>query len=62
MYYNGMLLWGNAYKKHVNKILKIQWRAIRKPYQVILNLFEKYDIRDIYAMYEKELCIFMCES
>ena len=60
----GILLWGSAYKKHVDKILKIQKRAIR----IISNssylchtkpLFEKYETLDIYDIYKKELCIFM---
>ena len=62
----GILLWGSAYKKHVDKILKIQKRTI----QIISNssylchtkpLFEKYETLDVYDIYKKELCIFMYE-
>ena len=61
----GILLWGSAYKKHVDKILKIQKRAIRiisnSSYSchTIKPLFEKYETLDIYDMYKKELYIFM---
>ena len=60
----GILLWGNATKTYITKLLKIQKRAIR----IISNssylchtkpLFEKYKILSIFELYDKELGIFM---
>ena len=60
----GILLWGNATKTYITKLLKIQKRAIR----IISNssylchtkpLFERYKTLSIFELYDKELGIFM---
>lgn len=60
----GIILWGDANKEHIVRLFKLQKRAVRirnnssylchtKP------LFDKYDILNIYELYQKELCIFV---
>ena len=60
----GVILWGSANKYLLNRIFKLQKRAVR----IISNssylchtkpLFEKYNVLDIFDLYNKELCIFM---
>ena len=63
----GILLWGNANKMYLNKLYKLQKRAVR----MISNssylshskpLFEKFNILNIFQMYEKESNIFMYKN
>ena len=64
-YFNyGLLIWGNANKKYLNKLFKLQKRALR----IISNshylssskpLFAKYNVLNIFDMYKKETGIFM---
>ncbi len=60
----GILLWGNANKEWLNRILKLQKRAVR----IISNssylchtqpLFERFNLLYIHYLYKKECCIFM---
>ena len=60
----GLLLWGNANKTYLNKVYKLQKRALR----TISNssylspskpLFERYNALNIFDMYDKEAGIFM---
>jgi len=60
----GILLWGNASKECLNKVFRLQKRALR----IISNshflcstkpLFEKYNVLNVFDMYEKEMAIFM---
>ncbi len=60
----GILLWGSACYVNLNRIFKLQKRAIR----IISNssylchtkpLFEKYNVLDIFDLYSKEVCLFM---
>ena len=60
----GLLLWGNANKYHINKVFRLQKRAMR----LISNseylsptkpLFEKFNTLNIFDMYTKEVAIFM---
>jgi len=60
----GILVWGNAYKTYVQKIFKLQKRAMR----VISNshyrshaapLFSKFNITNVYDTFHLELGVFM---
>jgi hypothetical protein len=60
----GILLWGNATKECINKIFRLQKRALR----IISNshylcpskpLFEKYNVLNIFNIYHEEMAIFM---
>ena len=60
----GILLWGNANKIYLDKVHKLQKRALR----IISNssylchskpLFEKYNMLNIFQMYDKEIGVFM---
>ena len=60
----GLLLWGNANKYHINKVFRLQKRAMR----LISNseylsptkpLFEKFNTLNIFDMYTKEVAIFV---
>ena len=60
----GILIWGKAYKTCLEKIHKLQKRAVR----IISNsqfrshpahLFQKHDILDVYDSYKLELGIFL---
>ena len=60
----GVLVWGNAYKTHVEKIFKLQKWAMR----VISNshyrshsapLFNKFNITNVFDSYQLELGVFM---
>ena len=60
----GLLLWGDASKLYLNKVFKLQKRALR----VISNssylassepLFKKFKVLNIFNMYKKETAIFM---
>jgi hypothetical protein len=60
----GMLLWGNANKTCLEKVHKLQKRALRtisnSPYlSASKPLFKKYNALDIFNMYKKETGIFM---
>ena len=60
----GLLLWGNANKYLMTKILRLQKRALRtisnSPYLYPSKpLFEKYNVLNIFQMYSYELAIFM---
>ena len=60
----GILLWGKANKGYMNKILKIQKKAIRiitnSPYLCHTEpLFEKLNLLNVFDIYKKELGIFM---
>ena len=64
-YFNyGLLLWGNANKEYINKVFRIQKRAMR----TISNseylshtkpIFKKFNTLNIFDMYHKETAIFM---
>ena len=61
----GILLWGSAYKKHVDKILKIQKRAIRIISNIvltyaILNHFSKNMKPLIFMTYIRKNYVFLC--
>lgn len=60
----GLLLWGNANKEYINKLFRIQKRALR----AISNssylsptkpLFEKFNLMNIFDLYIKDSAIFM---
>ncbi len=60
----GIILWGNANKDALDRILKLQKRAVR----IISNssylchtkpLFERFNMLDVNKLYKKELSIFM---
>ena len=60
----GILLWGNANRNSLDRIVKLQKRAVR----IITNssylshtkpLFEKFNMLDVHQLYKKELGIFM---
>ena len=60
----GILLWGTASNVDLNRLVRLQKRAIR----IISNssylshtkpLFEKYNMLDVYQLFSKELGIFM---
>jgi len=60
----GILLWGNANKECLNKVFRLQKRALR----IVSNshylchtkpLFKKFNVLNVFDMYEKELAIFM---
>jgi hypothetical protein len=60
----GILIWGNANKVYVNKVFRLQKRALR----IVSNshylcpskpLFEKYNVLNAFDMYKKEMAIFM---
>ena len=60
----GLLLWGNVNKFYMNKLFRLQKRALR----TISNssylcptkpLFKKYNVLNIFDMYSKEVAIFM---
>ena len=60
----GILLWGTAGKIDLSRLVKLQKRAVR----IITNssylshtkpLFEKYNMLDVYQLFNKELGIFM---
>lgn len=60
----GLLLWGNANKECMEKVFKIQKRALRvisnSPYLSHSKpLFDKYKTLSIFDMYKKEISIFM---
>ena len=60
----GILLWGNSCKEYLNKVLRIQKRALRiisnSPYlSASKPLFEKYNVLDVFNLYKKEVAIFM---
>ncbi len=60
----GIILWGNANKQYLDRILKLQKRAVR----IISNssylchtkpLFERFNLLNIDDLYKKECCTFM---
>jgi len=60
----GILLWGNANNECLNKLFRLQKRALR----IVSNshylcptkpIFEKYGVLNIFDMYKKEMAIFM---
>ena len=63
----GILLWGNANRNSLDRIVKLQKRAVR----IITNssylshtkpLFEKFNMLDVHQLYKKELGIFMYKN
>ena len=64
-YFNyGLLLWGNSTKDHINKVFRLQKRAMR----IISNsgylthtkpIFKRFNTLNIFDMYNKETAIFM---
>lgn len=60
----GLLLWGNANKQYMDKILRLQKRAMRiisksEYLSPTKPLFKRFNTLDIYDMYRKEVAIFM---
>ena len=60
----GLLLWGNANKAYMNKIFRMQKRALRtisnSPYMCPTKpLFKKYNVLNMFDMYKKEVAVFM---
>ena len=60
----GLLLWGNANTTYLNKVYKLQKRALRTISNSSFlspskSLFERYNALNIFDMYDKEAGIFM---
>ncbi len=60
----GLLLWGNVTNEYMNKVFKLQKRAIRtisnSPYLCPTKpLFTKYNILNIFDLYMRDVAIFM---
>ena len=62
----GILAWGNSCKTYLNKLLKLQRRAVRHICKTSFRhsskpLFTDLRILNVYNMYNLELCVFMCK-
>ena len=59
----GILDWGNSCKTYLNKVLKLQKRAVRHIVRLVrhssIPLFRDVRILNVYNMYNLELGVFM---